>query len=124
MVDASELPTQGQQDLLQPQMQGSGEVPTRTIGGDLGRMNEGNRTWAILLAVYATFALDVFSTFTSSPQLSDYRDQRRRARRHADEVGEDRGRRRSSGRSGRVVCVEVGAPDGRNLDRRRVDVRA
>jgi hypothetical protein len=30
-----------------------------------------NRTWAILLAVYATFALDVFSTFTSSPQTTE-----------------------------------------------------
>lgn len=29
------------------------------------------RTWAILLAVYATFALDVFSTFTSSPQTTE-----------------------------------------------------
>ena len=34
-------------------------------------MNEGKRTWAILLAVYATFALDVFSTFTSSPQTTE-----------------------------------------------------
>jgi alcohol dehydrogenase class IV len=33
---------------------------------------DGNaRTWAILLAVYATFALDVFSTFTSSPQTTE-----------------------------------------------------
>jgi uncharacterized membrane protein (UPF0136 family) len=32
---------------------------------------EGKRTWAILLAVYATFALDVFSTFTSSPQTTE-----------------------------------------------------
>ncbi len=31
----------------------------------------GRRTWAILLAVYATFALDVFSTFTSSPQTTE-----------------------------------------------------
>ena len=29
------------------------------------------RTWAILVAVYATFALDVFSTFTSSPQTTE-----------------------------------------------------
>ena len=36
-------------------------------------MSEGNsrRTWAILVAVYATFALDVFSTFTSSPQTTE-----------------------------------------------------
>ncbi len=36
-------------------------------------MGEGGnrRTWAILLAVYATFALDVFSTFTSSPQTTE-----------------------------------------------------
>lgn len=35
-------------------------------------MNGGNRrTWAILVAVYATFALDVFSTFTSSPQTTE-----------------------------------------------------
>ena len=34
-------------------------------------MNDGKRTWAILLAVYATFALDVFSTFTSSPQTTE-----------------------------------------------------
>jgi hypothetical protein len=33
---------------------------------------DGNRrTWAILVAVYATFALDVFSTFTSSPQTTE-----------------------------------------------------
>lgn len=31
----------------------------------------GRRTWAILVAVYATFALDVFSTFTSSPQTTE-----------------------------------------------------
>ena len=31
----------------------------------------GGRSWAILLAVYATFALDVFSTFTSSPQTTE-----------------------------------------------------
>lgn len=29
------------------------------------------RAWAILIAVYATFALDVFSTFTSSPQTTE-----------------------------------------------------
>lgn len=35
-------------------------------------MDGGNRrTWAILVAVYATFALDVFSTFTSSPQTTE-----------------------------------------------------
>lgn len=37
-------------------------------------MSEGGnsrRTWAILVAVYATFALDVFSTFTSSPQTTE-----------------------------------------------------
>lgn len=34
--------------------------------------NSGSRrTWAILVAVYATFALDVFSTFTSSPQTTE-----------------------------------------------------
>ncbi len=34
-------------------------------------MDGNRRTWAILLAVYATFALDVFSTFTSSPQTTE-----------------------------------------------------
>lgn len=34
-------------------------------------MSGNRRTWAILLAVYATFALDVFSTFTSSPQTTE-----------------------------------------------------
>lgn len=34
-------------------------------------MDGNRRTWAILVAVYATFALDVFSTFTSSPQTTE-----------------------------------------------------
>ena len=35
-------------------------------------MNGGNRrSWAILVAVYATFALDVYSAFTSSPQTTE-----------------------------------------------------
>lgn len=34
-------------------------------------MNDDARSWAILAAVYATFALDVFSTFTSSPQTTE-----------------------------------------------------
>jgi len=35
-------------------------------------MSGSNRTtWALLIAVYATFALDVFSTFTSSPQTTE-----------------------------------------------------
>lgn len=34
-------------------------------------MTGDRRSWAILLAVYATFALDVFSTFTSSPQTTE-----------------------------------------------------
>ena len=34
-------------------------------------MGNSGRSWAILLAVYATFALDVFSTFTSSPQTTE-----------------------------------------------------
>jgi len=34
-------------------------------------VNGDRRSWAILAAVYATFALDVFSTFTSSPQSTE-----------------------------------------------------
>ena len=34
-------------------------------------MDGDRRSWAILGAVYATFALDVFSTFTSSPQTTE-----------------------------------------------------
>jgi hypothetical protein len=34
-------------------------------------MDDNARSWAILAAVYATFALDVFSTFTSSPQTTE-----------------------------------------------------
>lgn len=34
-------------------------------------MDGNRRTLAILVAVYATFALDVFSTFTSSPQTTE-----------------------------------------------------
>lgn len=37
----------------------------------MGEGSSSRRTWAILVAVYATFALDVFSTFTSSPQTTE-----------------------------------------------------